>query len=59
MVSVKVTEIPLARVKTMLKNANPEWKGGAADAQLLLVLAGQQFCRHVSSQVYQHVQGTG
>merc|ERR1712003_321220 len=56
---VKITELPLARIKGMLKNADPDWKGGTADAHYLLVLAGERFCKQLSAQTFEHIRTTG
>ena len=33
-----LTRLPLSRIKTMLKNFDPEWKGQSADAAIALIL---------------------
>ena len=33
-----LTRLPLSRIKTMLKNFDPEWKGQSADAAVALIL---------------------
>ena len=43
----------------MLKNADPDWKGGTADAHYLLVLAGERFCKQLSAQTFEHIRTTG
>jgi len=56
---VKITELPLSRIKSMLKNADPDWKGGTADAHYLLVLAGERFCKQLSAQTFEQIRTTG
>ena len=43
----------------MLKNADPDWKGGTADAHYLLVLAGEHFCKHLSAQTFESLRTSG
>ena len=43
----------------MLKNADPDWKGGTMDAHYLLVLAGENFCKHLSAQVFEQIRTSG
>ena len=44
----------------MIKNADPEWKGGSAEAQLMLVYAAEHFVEQLVSRVWeQKVRQTG
>ncbi|CBY33566.1 unnamed protein product [Oikopleura dioica] len=47
-----LTRLPLSRIKTMLKNFDPEWKGQSADAAVALILAGEQFIESLARQSF-------
>ena len=56
----KLTQLPLARIKKMIKNGDPEWKGGSQDAQLMIVYAAERFCSQLADRVWeQKVRQTG
>mgnify|MGYP000127810667 CR=1 FL=1 len=38
----RLTQLPLARIKNMLKHFDPEWKGQTSDAAIMLVMVGQK-----------------
>ena len=44
-----LTRLPLSRIKTMLKNFDPEWKGQSADAAVALILVYRPFYFRKSS----------
>merc|ERR1711935_287595 len=59
-VNVKLTQLPFARIKKMIKGADPEWKGGSADAQLMIVYAAERFLAQLADRVWeQKVRQTG
>merc|ERR1711935_1016415 len=59
-VNVKLTQLPFARIKKMIKGADPEWKGGSADAQLMIVYAAERFLTQLADRVWeQKVRQTG
>ena len=44
----------------MIKGADPEWKGGSADAQLMIVYAAERFLAQLADRVWeQKVRQTG
>ena len=57
--SDRISQLPISRIKKMLKNADPEWKGGTADAILMLVIAAENFCRDLGEKSFDHVQSSG
>ena len=57
--SDRISQLPISRIKKMLKNADPEWKGGTADAILMLVIAAENFCRNLGEKSFDHVQSSG
>lgn len=36
----RLTQLPLSRIKAMIKNFDPEWKGQSSDAAVLMCLVG-------------------
>ena len=34
----RLTQLPLSRIKAMIKNFDPEWKGQSSDAAVLMCL---------------------
>ena len=44
----------------MIKNADPEWKGGSGEAQLMLVYAAERFAAQLVDRVWEtKVRQTG
>ena len=55
-----MTQLPLARIKKLIKNGDPEWKGGSQDSQLMIVYAAERFCSQLAGRVWeQKVRQTG
>merc|ERR1712176_607805 len=49
----KITQLPIARVKKMIKYGDPEWKGGTQDAQLMIVYAAERFLEQLADRVWE------
>jgi len=49
----RLTQLPLSRIKAMIKNFDPEWKGQSSDAAVLMCLAGEEFCKYLAKQSFE------
>jgi len=43
----------------MLKNADPEFKGGSADSFLMIIVAAEHFCRQLGNKSSEIMQSSG